>query len=74
MDVFKLTVTCQKCKAEWQDDVLPETTFGRCDCGAIVFRVSRYKGYIYVMSTKSLRGTVKVGRAESVPRRNVRRS
>ena len=42
----------------WQDNVLPETTLGRCTCGAIVFKVSRYKGYVYVMSTKGLRGGI----------------
>ena len=49
--------------------MLPETTLGRCTCGAIVFKVSRYKGYVYVMSTKSLCGSVKVGRTWSVPQR-----
>ena len=67
MEVFKLTVTCRKCEAEWQGNVLPETTLGRCTCGAIVFKISRYKGYIYVMSTKSLRGgIVKVGRTARI--------
>ena len=65
MEVFKLTVTCQKCTAVWKDDVLPETTLGWCKCGALLFKVSRYNGYVYVMSTKSLRGRGgKVGRAE----------
>jgi T5orf172 domain len=70
VEVFKLTVICPKCKTIWQGDVLPETTLKECrKCDATVFKVSRYKGYIYVMSTKSLRGSVKVGRTWSVPQR-----
>lgn len=47
--------------------MLPETTLGRCTCGAIVFKVSRYKGYVYVMSTKGLRGgIVKIGRTRGL--------